>query len=157
LTWATQPTAVASLSSAAASSTTKYELQEDELTSDVTLDNVMYSLASHLFYRGPDFLIEGVEKYYDVQQIHVYNSEQTKVKYNAKRQEFAAQGASTAGTWVFHGTPCTANVHSIMTEGFKVCTCVVSYLRELCIGVLACCAMRGIGASAAVVSSCRSE
>jgi hypothetical protein len=55
-----------------------------------------------------------------VQKVDVYCSAVTQAKYDAKRQQFAAQGISTAESWVFHGTPTPANVHSIMTEGFKV-------------------------------------
>jgi hypothetical protein len=55
-----------------------------------------------------------------VQKVDVYSSAVTKARYDAKRQQFAAQGISTAETWVFHGKPTAANVHSIMTEGFKV-------------------------------------
>jgi hypothetical protein len=59
-----------------------------------------------------------------VQKVDVYCSAVRQAKYYGKRQRFAAQGISTAETWVFHGTPTLANVHSIMTEGFKVC-CIV--------------------------------
>jgi hypothetical protein len=55
-----------------------------------------------------------------VQKVDVYSSAETKGKYDAKRNQFAAQGISTAETWVFHGTKNTDNVHSIMTKGFKV-------------------------------------
>jgi hypothetical protein len=55
-----------------------------------------------------------------VQKVDVYSSAVTKSKYDARRQQFAAQRISTAETWVFHGTPTHDNVHSIMTEGFKV-------------------------------------
>jgi hypothetical protein len=55
-----------------------------------------------------------------VKKVDVYCSAVTKAKYNGKRQQFAAQGINTAETWVFHGAPTHANVHSIMTEGFKV-------------------------------------
>jgi hypothetical protein len=102
----------------------------------------MFNFAAGLFERGMLPIVLGATTYgtapltgygapsYDhaipcngnglVQKVDVYNSAVTTAKYNAKRKEFAAQGISTAETWVFHGTPSTANVHSIMTEGFKV-------------------------------------
>jgi hypothetical protein len=93
----------------------KYELHGGAaLNTDVTLDNVMYSTAAELYRRQP------ASGYNTIQRVDVYSSAVTKAKYAAKRQQFAAQGVSTAETWVFHGTKSTDNVHSIMTEGFKV-------------------------------------
>jgi hypothetical protein len=121
----------------------KYELHGGTaLNTSVTLDTVMFSLAAGLFERGmlpvaappaaPPTAVIGRWSMQSssqtvastgngrVQSVDVYNSAVTKAKYDAKRQQFTAQGISTAETWVFHGTPSTANVHSIMTEGFKV-------------------------------------
>jgi hypothetical protein len=93
----------------------KYELRGGvALNTDVTLDNLMYSTATELYKRQPR------SSYNTVQRVDVYSSPVTKAKYDAKRQEFAAQGISTAETWVFHGTKSTDNLDSIMTEGFKV-------------------------------------
>jgi hypothetical protein len=130
-------------STAAALTAHKYELHGGTaLNTSVTLDTVMFSLAAGLFERGmltvaappaaPPTAVVGRWSMQSnnntiasngngrVQKVDVYNSAVTKAKYEAKRQQFAAQGVSTAETWVFHGTPNTANVHSIMTEGFKV-------------------------------------
>jgi hypothetical protein len=116
-------------STATALNAHKYELHGGTaLNTSVTLDTVMFSLAAGLFERGmlpvaappaapPTAASTGNGR---VQRVDVYNSAVTKAKYDAKRQQFTAQGISTAETWVFHGTPNTANVHSIMTEGFKV-------------------------------------
>jgi hypothetical protein len=112
-------TATSTAASATATADTavrKYELHGGAaLNTDVTLDNVMYSTAADLYRRLPH------SGYNTVQRVDVYSSAVTKDKYDAKRQQFAAQGISTAETWVFHGTESTDNVHSIMTEGFKVC------------------------------------
>jgi hypothetical protein len=104
----------------------KYELNGGAaLNTDVTMDNLMYSTAAELYKRLP------YRSGSAVQRVDVYSSVVTKAKYDAKRQEFAAQGVSIAETWVFHGTPTLANVHSIMTEGFKVCMSNSSRLSAL--------------------------
>jgi hypothetical protein len=94
----------------------KYELSGAMMNTYVTLDNVMYSIAAALYTRH-----RTSSRCATVRQVDVYSNPVTRAKYDAKRQQFAAQGISTAETWVFHGTTCTANVHRIMTEGFKVC------------------------------------
>jgi hypothetical protein len=123
LVWTTQPTAVvvptvtAACTDVSTDSTTtagtivhKYELHVGAaLNTDVTLDNLMYSTAAELYSRHST-----------VQRVKVYANPLTKARYEAKRQQFAAQGISTAETWVFHGTKIAGNVDNIMTEGFKV-------------------------------------
>jgi hypothetical protein len=141
LVWVSQPTAVvAATASGTATATTaaaasavvdtpagtaaatfyrvhKYELHAGAvLNTDVTMDNVMFSIATALYARH-----RTSSRCATVRQVDVYCNPVTQARYAAKRQQFTAQGISTAETWVFHGTTCTANVHSIMTEGFKVC------------------------------------
>jgi hypothetical protein len=118
LQWDTQPTAVVSAGATTGITAAKYELHSAELTSGVTLDTVMYSLASGLFNKTS-------ERDEVVQKVEVYSNAVTKAQYDDKRQQFAAQGISTGETWVFYGTKSTDNVHSIMTRGFKVCTCLL--------------------------------
>jgi hypothetical protein len=114
-----------STATATATAVYKYELHRSAaLTPNVTLESVMFSLASAQFKRGSTGSGRG-----SVQQVDVYSTAVTRAKYDAKRQQFAAQGISTAETWVFHGTKTTDNVHSIMTEGFKVCA--VNYCYNL--------------------------
>jgi hypothetical protein len=132
LVWAAQPIAVVaptsatartnvsdvSTASTAATGTTvfKYELHGGAaLNTDVTMDNVMFSIATALYTRH-----RTSSRCATVWQVDVYCNPATQARYAAKRQEFAAQSISTAETWVFHGTKCTANVYSIMAEGFKV-------------------------------------
>jgi hypothetical protein len=121
----------------------KYELHGGlALNTSVTLDTVMFNLAAGLFERGMQpvvlasgaygapptagYAVPGVGCAIPnsgnglVQKVDVYSGAVTKAKYEAKRQQFAAQGINTAETWVFHGSSTAANVHSITTEGFKV-------------------------------------
>jgi hypothetical protein len=139
--------ASSSSSSAAATTATsgvhKYELHGGlALNTSVTLDTVMFNLAAGLFERGMQPVVRASGAYGApptagyavpgvgyaipnsgnglVRKVDVYSSAVTTARYDAKRKEFAAQGISTAEIWVFHGTPTAANVHSIMTEGFKV-------------------------------------
>jgi hypothetical protein len=149
LQWTTQPTVIVTPSSASAAAATvatavhKYELHGGlALNTSVTLDTVMFNLAAGLFERGMQpvilasgaygapstagYAVPGVGYAIPnsgnglVQKVDVYSSAVTKASYEAKRKEFAAQGISTAETWVFHGTPTSLNVHGIMTEGFEV-------------------------------------
>jgi hypothetical protein len=141
LVWTTQPTAVkvpaitaacTDVTATTATITTsgtivhRYELHGGAaLNTDVTLDNLMYSTAAELYRRQPH------GGYSTVQRVEVYSSPVTKARYEAKRQQFAAQGISTTETWVIHGTNNTDNVHSIMTEGFKVRKATSSKLSAL--------------------------
>jgi hypothetical protein len=133
LAWATQPTVVADTATANATATavtdattstaavTAHSVHKNELhagtvlNTDVTMDNVLFSIATALYARH-----RTSSRCATVRQVDVYCNPVTQARYAAKRQQFAAQGISTAETWVFHGTTCAANVHSIMTEGFKV-------------------------------------
>jgi hypothetical protein len=113
---ATAGTMVANTATCTVRGIHKYELSVAVLDTDVTLDNVMYSIAAALYTRHRTSSRCAI-----VRQVDVYSNPVTRAQYDAKRQQFAVQGISTAETWVFHGTTCTANVHRIMTEGFKVC------------------------------------
>jgi WWE domain len=130
----------------------KYELHGGAaLNTSVTLNNVIFSLAAGLFERGvqPVVLADSMFNAVPavgygvpghnyaipsngnglVQKVDVYSNPVTRAKYLAKRQQLAAQGVSTAEIWVFHGTTSAANVHSIMTEGFKVSYIIVALTR----------------------------
>jgi hypothetical protein len=136
------PTGGSGAAATASAAVHKYELYGGPtLNTSVTLDTVMFSLAAGLFERGMQPVVMGLSYLgaplagyavpgYGcsipnngnglVQKVDVYSSAVTKAKYDARREQFAAQGISTAEMWVFHGTTSTANVHSIMTDGFKV-------------------------------------
>jgi hypothetical protein len=120
-------------STATATAVHKYELHNGPvLNSSATLDTLMFSFAAGLFRQNMQPAVAAGLGYFVVtnnqlivKKVDVYSSTVTRAKYDAKRQQFAAQGISTAETWVFHGTTSTENVHSIMTEGFKVSYIIV--------------------------------